>query len=560
MKQPTIRIVTDVRGQSCRWRIFDDFGFGINEQGDVLISVESPEFQASGGKLRLISEPELRQLSRSLPARRHHVQRLGRFGQLITTGKNSDETVVSLAVDEVLEAIDTVAEPPQDGRAIDSAIHALRDATKDFDGSYAGTSLVMSQLANQPFRESATFTRAEDVLMVIGPPRCGKTTGVINPNIAFARGPVVSTSTKPDILEFTGEIRRHRGQVWVYDPTGKTPIPSYARRVNWTPIHECDNWDTTRAVTTDLMETQNEPNQMSNQSFWIGRGKALLAPLLRLAHINGNNMYSVIQSLGQVDLKNAMHQLEGAGEHAAASLIGQLVQAGSETFGSISNTAAGCLDSWAGSDPGIDEPPFNVDRFIRSSDTVYVVGSGFDQGAVAPAVAAFVGTLARKTYARWRRGDPRVLFALDEVANIAPIGALPSIMSEGGGQGIQLILCFQDHSQIRTRWPGAADGFNTLARNILLFPGVRDLQTLQTLSALGGMSNAYAASHQLSPIGSSLSLNPLNQYALPPELLSELHVNVGDNFRALLFNAEGWALQQLPAAFTIEDLAETVVT
>ena len=185
MKQPTVRIVTDVRNQSCRWRIFDDFGFGIDDQGDVLVSVDSQEFRGADGKLRLISEPELRRLSRSLPAQRHHVQRLGRFGQLITTGKDSDETVASLAVEKVLEAINTVAETSRDERAVDAAIHALRDATKDFAGTYAGTSLVMSQLAQQPFREAATFAPAEDVLLVIGPPRCGKTTGVINPNLSL---------------------------------------------------------------------------------------------------------------------------------------------------------------------------------------------------------------------------------------------------------------------------------------------------------------------------------------------------------------------------------------
>ena len=55
-----------------------------------------------------------------------------------------------------------------------------------------------------------------------------------------------------------------------------------------------------------------------------------------------------------------------------------------------------------------------------------------------------------------------MLFALDEVANIAPLAELPAIASEGGGQGLTLLAAFQDLSQARARWGQAADGFLTL--------------------------------------------------------------------------------------------------
>ena len=42
-----------------------------------------------------------------------------------------------------------------------------------------------------------------------------------------------------------------------------------------------------------------------------------------------------------------------------------------------------------------------------------------------------------------------MLFALDEVANIAPLDELPQIASEGGGQGLLLLAALQDLSQAR---------------------------------------------------------------------------------------------------------------
>ncbi len=79
-----------------------------------------------------------------------------------------------------------------------------------------------------------------------------------------------------------------------------------------------------------------------------------------------------------------------------------------------------------------------------------------------------------------------MLFALDEVANIAPLDELPQIASEGGGQGLALLAALQDLSQARVRWGHAADGFLTLFGTKLILPGIADPKTLEAISlALG---------------------------------------------------------------------------
>ena len=47
---------------------------------------------------------------------------------------------------------------------------------------------------------------------------------------------------------------------------------------------------------------------------------------------------------------------------------------------------------------------------------------------------------------------PVMLWALDEVANIAPIGDLPALISQAGGQRLQVMVGLQDLSQARSRW------------------------------------------------------------------------------------------------------------
>jgi type IV secretory pathway TraG/TraD family ATPase VirD4 len=58
------------------------------------------------------------------------------------------------------------------------------------------------------------WSRAQRAVLVIGPPRSGKTSGVIIPTVSAHRGPVVVTSTNPDVLSATRNAREASGTVW----------------------------------------------------------------------------------------------------------------------------------------------------------------------------------------------------------------------------------------------------------------------------------------------------------------------------------------------------------
>ena len=98
--------------------------------------------------------------------------------------------------------------------------------------------------------------------------------------------------------------------------------------------------------------------------------------------------------------------------------------------------------------------------------------------------SSLIGSLLRRATTRARALGgvlaPRLLLALDEVANFARIPRLDSYVSTGPGQGIQSLLCFHDlaqieagygHERARTIWN------NCRAR--LLLPGQGDPKTLE---------------------------------------------------------------------------------
>ena len=52
------------------------------------------------------------------------------------------------------------------------------------------------------------FGSSEDHLLVIGPPRSGKTSRILTPTVACHPGPVIAVSTRPDLLADSVAARR----------------------------------------------------------------------------------------------------------------------------------------------------------------------------------------------------------------------------------------------------------------------------------------------------------------------------------------------------------------
>jgi hypothetical protein len=128
------------------------------------------------------------------------------------------------------------------------------------------------------------------------------------------------------------------------------------------------------------------------------------------------------------------------------------------------------------------------ESLLRQSTTLYVVSSGDSQEIMAPIVCGMIEALRRARYGMTLRGErcAPVLFALDELANIAPLHSLPNILAEGASQGVIVCAALQDLSQARMRYHEVADGFLTLFSNVVVLRGVRDDRTVEQVSKLFG--------------------------------------------------------------------------
>jgi hypothetical protein len=327
----------------------------------------------------------------------------------------------------------------------------------------------------------------EGSMLVIGPPRSGKTSCIVVPAVLDAPAAVVSTSTKSDVLEATLLRRWTVGNCFVFDPTGTMAIPERAYRLRWSPVVGCDTFDKAVAMARALSSAARPGSAFSESAHWVERAEGLLAPLLFTANLAGRDMTTVCRWVISRDVREPLAVLERSGHEMAKVVLGGVLATEERERSGIFSTAAGLLSTYR-SDAALattKEPNFDPAAFAHSTDAVYICAPSHAQEQLAPIVVALLEQIRDAVYARPAIAAP-VVFALDEVASIAPLPSLPAMAAEGGGQGLRLLACLQDLSQARARWGEEADGFFSLFNQKLIFPGVGDQRTLNLVSALGG--------------------------------------------------------------------------
>ncbi len=346
------------------------------------------------------------------------------------------------------------------------------------------------------------FAPPEQSVLVLGPPRSGKTSSLIIPNLLVSPGPVVATSTKPDVAHATQAARSRIGRCLVFDPTGTRDLSDHMTPIRWSPVQSCHTWDgalaTARAmVAVGTASASGSGTTTLRSDHWSERAEALIAPLLHAAAVDGADMRTVLSWIDRRRALPAQQVLAAAPGHSpqlALDLLEGVTCTDDRELSGIWSTASGAVGGYRteAALAATAAPDFDPEAFVRSSDTLYICAPGRRQALVAPMVVGIIDDIRSATYERHARsgvdgGDHLpVLLALDEAANIAPLPDLPGLVSEGGGQGLNTLACFQDLSQARQRWGKAADGFLSLFGTTVVLPGIGDVATLDALSVLAG--------------------------------------------------------------------------
>lgn len=405
----------------------------------------------------------------------------------------------------------------------------------------------------------------ESAVMVLGPPRKGKTSAVLIPAVMSAVGPVISTSTKPDVMRATVGPRSEIGQVWLFDPAGSNPrLPDGVRRLSWSPVAAAGDWDGALVMARAMTRAARAGVGTTDEGHWSERAAALLAPLIHAAAANGRPIGEVVRWVLRQDLRPATDILRDADSELAADVLAGIEATDSRERSSIFSATAGVLSAY-NSDAvreGARAPNFDPDEFAASTDTIYVTAPEQLQSLCAPLIVGLLEQVRQAVYARAAVGEADgapMLLALDEVANIAPIHDLPALVSQAGGQGLQVMIGLQDLSQVRLRWgTEVAEGFMTLFQSKVVLPGIADSRTLESISLAVGEYDRQVVTHSVGHgetdkwiehhrYDDSVSWQTQRQRVLEPGDIAGVPAGRG----LLLVGAE-WGLVGLPRWFEAE--------
>jgi type IV secretion system protein VirD4 len=281
------------------------------------------------------------------------------------------------------------------------------------------------------------LARPQRAVLILGPPRSGKTSAVIIPALLVHDGPAVSTSTKPDVLCATAATRHRLGRIWQFDPTG-TSAANDAEQLRWSPLSASNTWDGAMLMARAMVTGAGVGLGTSDQTHWSRRAQALLAPLLHAAALNGSEIDQVVEWVLGHEVDQPGRILVAAGAELAAGVMVGIASTEVRERSSIFSSAADAIDAYTSSAAlaAARDPNFDAEAFVRSCATIYIDAPAERQHLAAPLVCGLLSEIREATYRAHRQGelDRRVLFALDEVANIAPLDELPAIASEGGGR------------------------------------------------------------------------------------------------------------------------------
>ncbi len=411
-------------------------------------------------------------------------------------------------------------------------------------GPWAQKRLWLGVRHDAPGMVEPVFSEPERCCLWLGAPKVNKTHGGLAPQAIAWNGPAVIMSVKPDLAYATALHRaRFDDTIWHLDPTGGPLIPGAAEG-RWSPIEMADSWGGAQRVAAGLAGAGTRDTQSSsNAKFWESLAGAYMAVPLFAAKLAGRNMRFVLSVINGVEsaideLEEILGGIDTEDAQAALEKWTSLSAMGGAIKDSIVVTSTQALNIYDRAetlqrslDPNIDPYDFvsggdNELNFCATANdhevalanmgvtksngvpktgrypTLYITASSGD----AEDAQAIMRTIIRQFWDACRRlhqedleagvRDRRPLLLIcDELTNLAPDPAYPSIVSQCVDQGMVIASGIQDLGQVESRFGRDGETFLTLHNEVLVFPGIKNEKTLSTISNILGKKWMQLESH-----------------------------------------------------------------
>lgn len=375
---------------------------------------------------------------------------------------------------------------------------AVRKDTARLGATHAGVGVPLGRSVAYHVALYGTYEWTQVWIMGM---RAGKTRRIAVPQILGHRGPVIATSNKDDIHDYTRGPRSELGRVWVNDPQEVVGDPASWW---WNPLSFVTTVERAEQLVAIWAASRTAEDTAGVDPYFEPEGRSLAATLL-IAAARGGEWITRLPDwltgeLPEPGVPDPTDILRGHGFTQMAKDIEKLLRLDKGQRDGVYGTAASFFRwlrdpryvQWVAPVGGAADsrPQFDPTAFVTTSDTLYLLskeGPGSARaitGALVAAVYAAGEDLARRQGGRCRTP---VLFVLDEAANVCRWPDLPNVYSHAGGRGMVIVTILQAPSQGEETWGRL--GFKKLwsFTNILgIGRGLNDVDALSDLSRLIG--------------------------------------------------------------------------
>ncbi|MEU9333759.1 type IV secretory system conjugative DNA transfer family protein [Streptomyces sp. NPDC048290] len=280
-----------------------------------------------------------------------------------------------------------------------------------------------------------------------------------------AEGPALVVTSDPALWQDTKDARAKLGPVHLYDPTHRCDTPA---RLHWSPTSGCENKATAAERATALLAPVR-PTARLDQAV-ADTAETLLRSCLHAAALDGRTVRHVHRWAQGNQIQDAVRTLRthpkaapgAAGELEAAltshperrDIAQELAGRALSALFTV-NVREACTPNRADA--------LALDSFVHEGGTLYVVGESIEDPRANPGAMPLLTALVSSVVEHGRhmaersssgRLDPPLSLILDDLAAVAPIPALPALLSHGTGRGLPTLALLRSREQARTRWPG----------------------------------------------------------------------------------------------------------
>ncbi|WP_063787257.1 hypothetical protein [Streptomyces sp. NBRC 110028] len=282
--------------------------------------------------------------------------------------------------------------------------------------------------------------------------------------ILEAVGPVVAVTSDPGLWAATKDARAKFGPTHVFDPSHLLDTPA---RLRWNPADDCASREVAAARAAALLAPVRPAHAMDQPM--AQAAETMLRCWLHAAAVDGRP-FRHVHRWAQGNSAHEPVRILRTHPKAAGGMAGELEATLTahperrDTAQELTARALGALSSIHIRDacnPGRADA-LALESFIGEGGTLYLMGESIEDPRTHPGAMPLLTALASHVVEHGRRMaersssgrlDPPLTLVLDDVAAVAPLPALPDLLTQGAALGLPTLALMRSQEQARARWP-----------------------------------------------------------------------------------------------------------